>query len=99
MGKVSVSSPDIHVITHVLQTLPPLAEGAQQPATIDPTVDLCTMCPLQLGGPRQCGIRSLPNAFTHDQHWELNPIPQHPVHLASLLPHFRYSRTCSAQNK
>ena len=63
--KVSVYSPDIHVNTHVLQTLPPLAEGAQQPATIDPTVDLCTRYPLRPGGARQCGIRSLLNTSTH----------------------------------
>ena len=27
-----------------------------QPATIDPTMDLCTRYPLRLGGLRQCGI-------------------------------------------
>ena len=54
---------------------PPLAVGAQQPATIDPTLDLCTRYPLRLGRPRQCGIRSLPDTSTHDQHWELNPRP------------------------
>ena len=47
-----------------------------QPATIfDPTLDLCTRYPLLLGGPRQCGIRSLPNTSTHGQHWESNPRP------------------------
>ena len=56
--------------THVLQTLPPLAVGAQQPATIDPTLDLCTRYPLRLGGPRQCGIQSLPDTSAHGQHWE-----------------------------
>ena len=61
--------------THVLQTLPPLAVGAQEPAAIDPTLDLCTRYPLQLGGPRQSRIRSLPNTSTHGQHWESNPRP------------------------
>ena len=52
----------------------PLARRAPtQPATIDPTLDLCTRYPLQLGGLRQCGIRSLPDTSTHGQHWELNP--------------------------
>ena len=55
---VSVESPDIYVATHVLQTLPPQAVGAQQPATIDPTLDQCIRYPLRLGGPRQCGIQS-----------------------------------------
>ena len=65
--------------THVQQTLPftfPVARWApMQPATIDPTLDLCTRYPLQLGGPRQCGIRSLPDTSTHSQHWESNPRP------------------------
>ena len=65
--------PDIHVTTHVLQTLPPLPVGAQQPATIDPTLDLRTRYPLWLGGLRQSGIRSLPDTSTHSQHWESNP--------------------------
>ena len=44
----------------------PLARWApMQPATIDPTLDLCTRYPLQLGGPRQCGIQSLPDTSTH----------------------------------
>ena len=46
-----------------------------QPATIDPTLDLCTRYPLRLGGPRQCGIRSLSDTSTHGQHWESNPRP------------------------
>ena len=46
-----------------------------QPATIDPTLDLCTRYPLRLGGLRQCGIRSLPNTSTHGQHWESNSRP------------------------
>ena len=46
-----------------------------QPETIDPTLDLCTRYPLQLGGPKQCGLRSLPNTYTHGQHWETNPRP------------------------
>ena len=54
----------------------PLARWApMQPATIDPTLDLCTRYPLWLGGPRQCGIRSLPDTSTHGQHWESNPRP------------------------
>ena len=46
-----------------------------QPATIDLTVDLCTSYPLWLGGPRQCGIQSLPDTFTHGQHWKSYPRP------------------------
>ena len=46
-----------------------------QPATIDPTLDLCTRYPLQLDGPRQCGIRIIPDTSTHGQHWESNPRP------------------------
>ena len=46
-----------------------------QPANIDPTFDLCTRYPLRLGGLRHCGIQSLPNTSTHDQHWESNPRP------------------------
>ena len=49
--------------------------GSLQPATIDPTLDLCTRYPLRLGGPRQCGIWSFPNTSTHGQHWESNPRP------------------------
>ena len=63
--------------THVQQTLPsPLARWAlMQPATIDLTLDLCARYPLRLGGPRKCGIRSLPDTSTHGQHWESNPRP------------------------
>ena len=52
----------------------PLARWvSMQPATIDPTLDLCTRYPLRLGGPRQCGILGLPDTSTHSQHWESNP--------------------------
>ena len=54
----------------------PLARWApMQPATIDPTLDLCTRYQSRLGRPRQCGIQSLPDSSTHGQHWELNPKP------------------------
>ena len=56
-------------------TFPPGSGRPRQPATIDPTLDLCIRYPLRLGGPRQCGIRSLPNTSTHGQHWESNPRP------------------------
>ena len=46
-----------------------------QPATIDPTLDLCARYPLRLGGPRQCRMRILPNTSTHGQHWESTPRP------------------------
>ena len=46
-----------------------------QPATIDPTLDLCTRNPLRLGRSRQCGIQSLPDTSTHGQHRELNTRP------------------------
>ena len=71
-AKVSVWNPDIHVTTRVLQTLPPLAVGAQQPATIDPTLDPTWS---NLGGPMWCGIQSLPDTSMHGQHWESNPRP------------------------
>ena len=58
--------------------LPPGSGRLRQPTTIDPTLDLCTRYPLRLGGPRQCGIRSLPNTSTHGQHWESNPRPYTP---------------------
>ena len=60
-----------------------------QPATIDPTLDLCTRYPLRLGGPRQCGIQSLPNTSTHGQHWESNPRPSDltPYPLGHMLAH------------
>ena len=56
--------------------LPPGSGRLRQPATIDPTLDLCTRYPLRLGGPRQCGIQSL-------QHW------QQPVcHLPNAVENF-----------
>ena len=42
--------------------LSPGKVGANAAATIDPTLDLCTRYPVWLGGRRQCGVRSLPNA-------------------------------------
>ena len=54
----------------------PLARWVpMQPVTNDPTLDLCTRYPLRLGGPRQCGIQSLPDTSTLGQHWESNPRP------------------------
>ena len=48
---------------------------ASAAATIDPTLGLCTRYPLQLGGQRQCEIRSLPDTSAHDKQWESNPSP------------------------
>ena len=56
-------------------TFPMARWEPMQPVTVDPTLDLCTRYILQLGGPRQCGIRSLPNTSTHGQHWESNSWP------------------------
>ena len=56
-------------------TFPLATWGSMQSAAIDPTLDLCTRYPLQLGGPRQCVIRSLSNTSTFGQHWESNPRP------------------------
>ena len=42
------------------------ATGAQ-PAHVNPTLDSCTGYPSLLGGQRQCRMRSLPKAPTHDQ--------------------------------
>ena len=56
-------------------TFPVLAVGAQQPATIDPALDLCTRFPYRLSGLRQYGIRSLPDTSTRGQHWESNSRP------------------------
>ena len=62
----------------VLHTLLPMAVGAQQPATINPTLELCTTYPL----------RSLPNTSTHDQHWESNPKPSDlESNISSTWPH------------
>ena len=71
----------------LLQTLLPLAVGTQQPATTDPTLDLCTRYPLWLGGPGQCGIQSLPDTFKHGQPWELNPRPDLESNTLSTWPH------------
>ena len=51
-----------------------------QLATIDPTLDLCARYPLWLGGPRQCGIWSLPDTAMHGQHWESSPRSSDLVH-------------------
>ena len=76
--------------SHVLQTFtfPPGSGHLRPPAAIDPTLDLCTRYPLQLGGPRQCGIQSFPNTSAHAQHRELDPRTfwswvQCPIHLAT----------------
>ena len=55
--------------------------AAQQPATTDPTLDLCTRYPLGLwlGGPRQSGIQSLPDTTTHGHTWPHIPT-KHVVH-------------------
>ena len=55
----------------------PLARWApMQPATTDPTLDLCTRYPLRPGGLRQCGIQSLrTDTSTHGQRRESNPRP------------------------
>ena len=67
----------------------PLSRWApMQPATIDPTLDLCTRYPLRLGGPRQCGMRSLPDTYTHGLLWESNPRPSDLESSAlSIVPH------------
>ena len=62
-------------IKHVLQTLPPLVVGVQQPATINPTLYLSTRYTLWLGGLPQCEIQSLPDTSAHGQHIESNPRP------------------------
>ena len=46
--KASVQSPGTHITTYVFQTLLPLAADAQQPATIDSTLDLFTEYPFRL---------------------------------------------------
>ena len=79
---------------HVQQTFTfPLARWAPtQPATIDPTLDLCSRYPLRMGGQRQCEIRSLPDTSTHDQHWESNPRPsdlERPYPLGTCSQHYR----------
>ena len=90
--KVSVSSPDILVTTHVLQIFPPLAVGTQQPARIDPTLDLCTRYPLQLGGLAQCEIGSLPTLLntvnTGNRSPDLLILNPMPYPLGHMLPKF-----------
>ena len=51
------------------------ATTAAQPAHVDPTLDSCTRYPSLLGGQRQCRMRSLPKAPTHDQCRKSNPRP------------------------
>ena len=74
---------------YTCQNLPPLVVGTQQPATIlIQTLALCTRYPVRLGGPRQCGIWSLPDISTHGQHepqtfWSWG---QRPIHLATCSP-------------
>ena len=76
---------------NVHQTLHPLAVGTQQLANIYPTLDMCTRYPLRLGGPRQGGIRSLPDTSTHDQHWKSNPRPSDlESNTLSTSPHAKY---------
>ena len=59
-----------------------------QPATVDPTLDLCTRHSLRVGGPRQCGIQSLFNTSTHGQQWESNPRPSDlEFNALSIRPH------------
>ena len=73
--KIPIYSPDIHDYAWNFRFyLTPMA-----PVTIDPTLDLYTRYQLheQQDGPRQYGVRSLPNTFTHDEHWELNPRPSY----------------------
>ena len=53
----------------------PRKVAPMHPTTIATTLDLCTMFPLRLGGPRQCGIQSLPDTSTHGQHLKSNPRP------------------------
>ena len=81
-------------------TFPLVRWAPMQPAIIDPTLDLCTRYPLRLGGPKQYGIRSLPDTFTHGQHWESNPRPSdlesnrpYPIH--TLVPVSASPRRCS----
>ena len=46
-----------------------------QLTAIDPALDLCIRYPLQLVESIHCGIPSLSNTCTHDQHWESIPRP------------------------
>ena len=63
-----------------------------QPVTIDPTLDLCTGYSVRLGGPRQCGIQSLPDTSTHGQHWESNPrASDRESNALSIRPHSPFS--------
>ena len=74
--KVYLSRVQISMWLHMFFRLYlPWQVGAQQPAIIDPNLDLCTRYPLRLCGPRQCGILRLPNISTYGQHWESNPRP------------------------
>ena len=44
--------------------LPPGSGRLRKPATIDPTLDLCTRYPLGLVGPRKCGIQFARHFYT-----------------------------------
>ena len=62
--KVQLYSP-LSTHAYSADSFPPLARLAQAhiymlPATIDPTLNLCTRYPLLLGGQRQCGFKACP---------------------------------------
>ena len=76
----------------------PLARWApMQPATIDPTLDLCTRYPLWLGGPRQCGIRSFARHFhtpnTGNRTPDLLILSLMPYPLGHMLPLIDFTST------
>ena len=73
--KVKVTVYSFLPCKHAQPTLYPLARHT---AHVDLTLDSCTRYPSLLGGQRQCRMRSLPKAPTHDQCWELNPRPLDP---------------------
>ena len=79
---------DIHLTTHVLQTLPALAVGAQQPATIDPTFDLCTRYQLWLvdRGSVEYKVYAKHMARTGNQTPDLLILSPMPYPLSHVLP-------------
>ena len=60
--------------THVQQTLPFPWQGGRQ-CRLQLLIQPWICAPLWQGGPRQCGIRSLPDTSTYGQNWESNPRP------------------------
>ena len=102
--KIVAYSPDIYSYVCSTYFTCPLARWTSMlPATIGPTLDLCTRYPLRLGGPRQCGIKSclaLPH-MTNVGNWTPDFEISSPTPRTNTLftwPHARAKETCTLTN-